>query len=191
MNQQKSSKKKIIWSSTVVLVVLLVFTFLELTGTTHLTFLSRWHDKKAQKNEGGINYGPPTKEEKQAGDKQKETNSQKEQQQNSQQEQGAGQSEARTVHVTITDAAQYGNTIEVRSFIPDYYEDGTCTITFKKDSFLVTKDTPAYRDATTTICTNPVFARSEFPVGGKWQVTVSYTSNGAKGQSATQEVVIN
>lgn len=133
-------------------------------------------------------FSPPTEEEKSAGDKQKDEIIQKEQDRNTSDQPGSGK---KNVSVIITDAGQYDNAIEVRAFIPDYYQDGTCTITLTKDSHTVTKTTPAYRDASTTICTNPLFARSEFPVSGDWQVNVKYSSAGADGTSATQKVKVN
>lgn len=134
----------------------------------------------------GINYDPPTEEEKQAGDEQKEEiikdEEAEEKQTNNEQKQ--------TASVIITDAGQYDDVIEVRSFIPDHYQDGTCTITFRQGEKTLSKDTPAYKDASTTICTNPLFKRSEFPSGGDWQVTVSYTSKDAAGQSKPQTVTL-
>lgn len=101
-----------------------------------------------------------------------------------------GSTTASNTTVIITDAAQYDDTIEVRSYIPDHYEDGTCTITFTQDSKVVTKQTPAYRDATTTICTNPLIKRSEFPSPGTWIVKITYESSGASGESKAQNISI-
>jgi hypothetical protein len=134
---------------------------------------------------GIINYGPPTEEEKRAGDirKQEIDTEQKQNDENT----STGK---KTVSVIITDAAQYSDKIEVRSFIPNYLQDGTCIITFKKDTQTLTKTTRAYRDISTTICTTPVIKRSEFPVSGDWQVSVSYQSQDAEGVSDLQTITI-
>lgn len=97
---------------------------------------------------------------------------------------------SKSATVIITDAAQYDDIVEVRSYISDHYEDGTCTISFSKGSEIITKQTPAYRDATTTICTNPLIKASEFPSIGEWSVTVSYEAADTKGTSVSQNISI-
>lgn len=136
-------------------------------------------------DESFINLDPPTKEEKQAGDRQKEKNETAEDRRNH----SDGQKK-QTANVIITDAGQYDDIVEVRAFIPDHYQDGTCTITFTKDALRVEKSTPAYRDASTTVCTNPLFSRSDFNVTGDWQVMVTYDSVDAQGISQQQSVNI-
>lgn len=137
-------------------------------------------------NQAGINLNPPTLEENNSGDERKE---QIVEEQNKSKN-NSGETKTKQTTVIITDAGQYDNIIEVRSFIPNHYEDGTCTINFQKGSSKVSKSTPAYRDASTTICTNPLFKRSEFPSAGDWQVTVSYKSPGAVGVSETRTIKI-
>ena len=139
----------------------------------------------------GVNYNPPTEEEKAVGDTQKETADTEEEQQNPPKPSEQTTPQKKAVTVIITDAGQYDDIVEVRSFISDHYQDGTCTITFRKGSQTLTKKTPAYRDASTTICTNPLIKRSEFPSAGDWQVTVAYTSKDASGTSDAQTVKIN
>lgn len=88
----------------------------------------------------------------------------------------------KNVRVIITDANQYDNLVEVRSFIPDYYENGTCTITFTQDSQTVSKTTlltKIYPLLSVLI----LFSRSEFPTAGTWNVTVTYETANAKGVS--------
>ena len=132
----------------------------------------------------GVNLAPPTEEEKQAGDLQKEENIKKEEARNNP---GLDPSDATVV---ITDAGVYDGIVEVRSFIPDHYEDGTCTIEFTKGSNMVTKTAPAYRDVSTTICTNPVFSVSELG-NGSWQVTVRYNSESNKTAGISDPVTFN
>jgi hypothetical protein len=134
----------------------------------------------------GVNYRPPTEEEQDAGDKRKEEIVEEEQNQQPPPTDGT----KKKATVIITDAGQYDGIIEVRSFISNHYQDGTCTITFKQGSHTLTKQTPARKDVSTTICLNPQIKRSEFPTAGTWQVTVTYESKDARGTSETQTLSI-
>lgn len=133
-----------------------------------------------------INYDPPTEEEQLSGNTQKNQSIKDEDNRNNTTNQSNN-----TATVIITDAGQYDDIIEVRSFISDHYEDGTCTITFSQGTNKVQKSTPAYRDASTTICTNPLFPRSDFPSGGDWDLSVSYEAGNTKGTSETKTIKIN
>lgn len=139
-----------------------------------------------------INLDPPTPAEEQAGnkvpEKQPDTTEQPTKPDNGTVSDGLDS--RNEVTVIIADAGQYGDTIEVRSFMPNYFEDGTCTITFSRGNSTFSRDTPAYTDATSTICTNPEFKRSDFSSLGEWQVNVRYESTNAKGTSQTQTVNI-
>lgn len=134
----------------------------------------------------GVNYSPPTDEEKAVGDTQKEEVDRKEESQNKPDD----SPDKKSVTVIITDAGQYDGIIEVRSFVPDFFQDGTCTTTFTKGSRTFKKEMPARTDSSTTICMNPLLKRSEFPVPGVWQVKVTYSSKDAQGVSETQNLTI-
>lgn len=136
-----------------------------------------------------VNYTPPDSEEKQAGDKQKETNVADEEKQAEKPQDTTPALSPKKVSVVITDASQYGSIIEVRSFVSDYYQDGTCTLTFSKGGITFSKQTPAYKDISTTICTNPTINRSEFSSAGDWQVTVSYLSKNKDAQGSKTQVI--
>lgn len=137
----------------------------------------------------GINYNPPTNEEKAAGDLIKDSVDEEDARQNNSGEDT--DNDKKTVSVIITDASQYDNKVEVRSFIPNHFHDGTCIIKFTKLNYELTKKTPAYRDVSSTICTNPDISRSEFQENGDWKVEVKYESEDAEGVSETQTVTIN
>lgn len=173
-------------------VALLVTLFLILLGVSlyKLNQRSNTNNPVGANETDGINLNPPTDEEKKAGDARKQEISAERRLAESQPSSGSGASSKKTVSVIITDASQYDDIIEVRSFIPDHYQDGTCTISFRKDDRTLTKTTPAYRDISTTICTNPNIKRSEFSTSGEWQVTVSYESADAKGTSNAQTITI-
>lgn len=138
-------------------------------------------------DKSGINFSPPTEEEKQAGDKQKEIIDNEPQEQTSQ-----DLSDNRsTVNVVITDAGQYGDTIEIRSFIPNHMQDGTCTIVLSMGIQKIVKEVPAKRDVSSTVCLNPNLERNQFPSKGIWQLTVSYSSKDAQGMSEAQQLRID
>lgn len=137
-------------------------------------------------NTNDINYDPPTEEEQAAGDKRKEEIAKEEQAR----QESQNQTDKKEVAVIITDAGQYDDIIEVRSFVPNHYQDGTCSITFSKNSQTIVKKVPARKDVSTTICMNPLVKRTEFPGAGSWQVKVSYDASGAKGASETRTINI-
>lgn len=174
MVRNKKGSKKIVIA---VLVVLLFVLAAVITANSLLTH---------KPDSSPINYSPPTKEELEAGDRKKEqiTNPTTK----DQDQEKTGQQQEATV--VITDAGQYGDIIEVRSFIPDHYEDGTCLIEFSQNDEVLKEETTAYRDASTTICTNPQINKSEFPKTGEWNVTVTYESTGAYGISEEQKIII-
>ncbi|MDQ3123750.1 MAG: hypothetical protein M3Q14_03660 [bacterium] len=172
--KNKHRKKGIITSLIIIFLAAGIFTWAVFFSSNPVT---------TPNSENSINYGPPTVEEKAAGDRQKQ---QIDEEQNNTDNSPLDNSSKKSVSVIITDASQYEDIIEVRSFIPDYFQDGTCTIVFRKDNLTLTKTAPAYKDISTTICTNPEIKRSEFATSGEWQVTVSYESTNAKGTSETQ-----
>lgn len=123
-----------------------------------------------------INYDPPTKEEQQAGNEQKQeiVDSQ------------AAQSQSSTATVIIADAGQYGNQVEVRAFVTNVIQEGTCTSTFTRGTTVVTRTVAALKDAKTTRCTNVAIPRSEFASAGTWDLTVTYRSTTAEGKTNKQ-----
>lgn len=164
--------------------------------TTSGFFGYKYYSSKISKKFDGINYTPPTQEEKKAGDEKKREIVKKQEQEDSQKkdtsEEPSSQQPASSSNATvvITDAEQYDGVIEVRAFVSDKYQDGTCKITLTKGILNVSKTTEAYKDATTTICTNPLFNRSEFRESGDWQVVVEYSSQNYSGESNSQTVKI-
>lgn len=170
-----------------ILIVSLIAVFFLLEATGKINFFTG--NSSSSTTDGNINYSPPTEEEIKAGNIAKEnTANSPTSNDDAGLEQPNGPKEK--VDVIITDANQYDEIIEVRSFIPNHYQDGTCTIRFSKDDYTITKQVPAYKDATTTICTNPLINRSEFIVNGTWQVSVAYDSTNAEGLSTTKSIEI-
>lgn len=129
-----------------------------------------------------INYDPPTQEEKDAGNIQKD--------QNLNRDETTGSGASSTANVIIVDANQYDDTVEVRGYISNVYADGTCTATLTRNGQqTVTRSTEAFKDATTTQCTPIDIPRSAFTQSGDWSLQLAYKSSTASG-SATKQVSI-
>ena len=123
-----------------------------------------------------INYDPPTKEEQQAGNEQKQEIV----------DQQAARSQPNTATVVIADASQYDNKVEVRAFVTNVIQDGTCTSTFTRGPATVTRTVVALKDAKTTRCTNVTIPKCEFASAGTWGRTVTYGSTTAEGTTNKQ-----
>jgi hypothetical protein len=136
---------------------------------------------------GEVNYNPPTAEEKQQADDNKQAVSDR-----INEEAKAPTSSKKTVTVTITAADQVptGDEIEVYSYVNGVTEDsGTCTAEFVKGSTKITKTSSGLQDATTTICSAIRFPSTELSAG-TWAVTVAYQSAKAEGKSAVTNMVV-
>lgn len=130
-------------------------------------------EKQAQQD-GEINLEPPTEEEERAGDEQKE--------EIVEQQEHASQPPDKA-NLVIADAGQYDNQIEIRAFVTNIIEAGTCTFTFTKDGASIIKRTDAFEDASTTQCGALDVPRSEFATAGTWTVSVRYESPNASGKA--------
>lgn len=153
-----------------------------------------WYNNRSttpkDKWQDGTNYRAPTEEEKnQANDaKDKIVEEDKEA---TETPTPAASSSKKQVNVVISDASQYSDTVEVRSFVPGYTQSGTCTVTFSKGSQTFSRDTPANRDVSSTICKTVKVKAAEFPSKGSWQVIVSYSAEKAEGKSETTSFEVN
>lgn len=179
MATQKKYKKPVVIVAITLLIVIsayLAYTqlFYQSTNTSN--------DKPRQTND--VDYGPPTNEELAQADKQKDQNIQ----QNTIDNNSSSQNTKATI--TISDIGVYNGILEVRSFITNHYEDGNCKYIFTKNSSSFEKLTKAYKDATTTICTNPLVPVSEFPAKGTWNLQIEYKAPNGSGTSELQKVEI-
>lgn len=135
---------------------------------------------ESAKDENSIDFSPATKEDQQTSDALKEEATGPAPAQNTNSE----------AQVFISYAAQNDDTIEVNAY-SSRYEDGDCTFTFTKPGqSSIIKKTSATRDASTTICSNPMVNRAEFPVSGPWVVQVRYTAGAKTGISSTKAIDI-
>lgn len=174
-HRRSRSGKKIIIAALVIIVVLASAIF------AYLQFQKRTDNTIAPTNT--VNYEQPTNKEQAAGDEQKQINDRST-------DQDGSDAKPTTADVRITDAGQYDDAVEVRAYIANVFEEGTCTIKFTKGNENITRTTPAYPDSSYTICTNPTIRRSEFPSSGDWLVQVSFSSNSASGSSNSQTLTI-
>lgn len=178
----KMNRKLILLAAAVLVIAAGVLVVLERKGITNL-YTRNSNSNGESDDPNKINYDPPTKEEQSAGDKKKEEIVEQEQKPQE-------TTPPATAQLTVTDARQYDGVVEVTSHIGNVYEDGICTFKFEQGSHVITKSTTAFRDVSTTICTNPLVPRSEFPAAGDWGLTVSYKSASGITGSAKRTVTI-
>lgn len=170
------SKKYIIFALVLLLILALVIGYFVFNDTENNVGSEQETSKVNQ-----VDYSPPTDDEKNAVEDQKDSIIE------NQQTQPSSTSEARIV---IVDASQYNQDIEVRAFVENIIKDGTCEIKFTSGNNSIIKTVPAYGDASTTPCITLTLPRSEFPNSGNWSVKVTYNSNSG-GISGSAEGIIN
>ena len=130
-----------------------------------------------------VDYSGPTKQEAAAGDAQKERNRQRA-------EADKNTSPPKTAEIVIVDAGQYEDTVEVRAYVSNVYENGgSCNVTFVKGSQRVSRSSQAFQDVTTTQCSTISIPRSEF-TAGEWQYSVSYSSPSTSGSTTSRNLTI-
>lgn len=142
------------------------------------------------KNQGpshdGINFDPPTKEDKQEVDE----NKQRIVEGQSNTPTPTSSSGKKQVIPTITYAGQYGDTIEVGAFVPSIIENnGTCTLTLSKDTVTKTVTVSAVNDASSTDCPVMSIPNNQL-TSGKWSAKVSYSSPTAEGVSEPRDIEV-
>lgn len=153
---------------------------LEISGTTNFYSRGEPSSETTVQPVNTVNYDPPTEEEKKASDEKKQEIVDSDNQQTD---------KPSTAEVIITDASQYEDEIEVRAFVANVIESGTCTYLFELNGEKISKPMPAAADASSTPCMTLTLPRSEFPSSGVWSITVSFESASVKG-SKTQEITI-
>ena len=172
--------KKLLLIVTILLIGILVFV-LEKTKVINL-YERKTPESVASTNEPKINLDPPTEEEIQAGNDQKQAIINQEEQQTNNDEISDGKREA---DVVIVDASQYDQEVEIRAFISNAVQNGTCTYTFKLNDTSFVRSMPAQADASTTPCITLTLARSDFNTSGNWNVTVRFESDSYMGEKSS------
>jgi hypothetical protein len=136
-----------------------------------------------------INLDPPTAQDAQRVDENKERLAEKQAQEDSQ----AGQSSTSKKQVTpiITYAGQYDQQIEVGAYVSVFEDNGTCSATFTNGSKSFVKTVQAVKNVSTTNCPAMAAQASEFSPKGSWTLVVTYDSPISNGHSASRTLVIN
>ena len=137
----------------------------------------------------GINYDPPTEDDK------KEVEQNKEELSNDQgmpsPTPNPPSSEKTARELVITYSGQYGSYIEVSGYVRGTFEDqGKCLATFTKGSLTVSKESAGFKDVNRTTCTPFSIPRSEFQESGIWELVLSYRSNTSTGNSQATSVEV-
>jgi len=184
MFHKNKKSNRLIFLTLVIILILVSFgalIYLEKTGKIDLYQKNK---ETATTTQNPINYDPPTQEEKTAGDNQK-TKIVSSNKSNS----PSDPKTTNSASVVVVDASQYTDVIEVRAFVSDHIEDGTCTFTFTKNNLKIVKTEPAYADASTTPCITLDVPKGEFKLSGTWSLVVDYISK-SEGVSGTNSTTV-
>lgn len=144
---------------------------------------SAWPFVTTTETDSSETYTPPTKQEVIDSQDAKKNNAEQE-----------TQTPQKTVSVAIAfaDFDEMENAIDVRAFTPDVIEaDAMCTASFTQNAQTVTKSSKSFIDSTSSQCEPILVPLSEFPMGGIWQLIVSYSSNNHKGESSPVNVEVS
>lgn len=143
-------------------------------------------EKNTVRGINDVDYGPPSEEEKDAGDLRKPSNVEQEKIESD------PVSGTRNAEIVIVDSSQYDEVFEIRSFISNIFEDGgACTATFSKvGSSPVVTSSAGTTSATTTQCGKMSIPISSFASKGEWQLKLSYSSPAANGETLNRSVEI-
>lgn len=183
MRTRTKKKKKL-------LIPIIIAAAVVLAGAAIIAFLIRNDDKTktpGTSSQSGINFGPPTEEDKQEVDRNKEEISKEEDTPPPPPAQ-----DGRSVrNPFITYAQQFSGNVELSGYVPGVIEEGgTCKAEFTNGSARVTKESPGFADVNRTSCTPFVIPVSEFSPKGKWSVILSYSSTSSTGTSQAVEVEV-
>jgi hypothetical protein len=130
---------------------ILAFAILALVvaGFAYYSYQSR--DSASDQTENTINLDPPSEEEQRSADEVKD-----ELTDDTERPAVPRDEDDRIIaNVVVVDASQYGNEVEVRAFVSNHIQDGTCTISFSKPGQqTIQKEVQARADASTSICGN-------------------------------------
>lgn len=96
----------------------------------------------------------------------------------------------RTITVFITDASQYGDLVEVRSYVNEVASNGKCSLVFTKGNLTLKRTTDILPTASTSSCKTVQIPVSSFAEKGTWRLTINYSSNSGTGISEEKPVTI-
>ncbi len=129
-----------------------------------------------------LNLDPPTENDKQNVDNNKNNIVKKDETINNQNSNTNGAK--KDVKPSITYAGFYGDNAEVGAYVSNIFEDGgACTASFSKDNKTIEKKVNAVKNVSSVDCPVMIATRSELGSTGTWTVKVSYSSPTAYGVS--------
>lgn len=165
----------------------IVISILVLAG---LSFGGYTYYKNHQNNkpDDGINYNPPTKQEKKETEdfKKKLIDEQNAKNQNTK----TDSSGKKVVTPQIVSYGQTNTAVEVSARVPGIFEDsGTCTLTLTKGSVTVTQNKQASPNVSEMSCGFISISRSKLS-SGSWSAKVTYTSSKAHGASEPKVIAV-
>lgn len=187
-SRKKSSSaasKRLFIAAALLAAVVGVLLGLDRAGVVNLPFLSDNEASAPASNptQEGINYAPPTEEEKKAGDQVKDG-----QNQPTTPPATPGQKKSVTPVITSWGYNAITQQAEVSGYVGGIIENGgTCTLTLEKSGQKVTESKAAIADAQTTSCGLITVARNRLSPGN-WTATLSYSSDNAEGTSQPRSV---
>lgn len=102
-----------------------------------------------------------------------------------------GEVNKKPVTIGISFADIIDNQLEIRAFSPTVISgSGTCTATISKQgSQSITEESPAFIDASSTIC-QPIYIPKSRLSAGSWNVEVTYSSPTHKGSSGPTKIEV-
>lgn len=167
------------------LLVLLVFVLLIAGASGYILWQKRQSSDVADSPAppGTIKYEPATEQEKQETERHKDQLV--ENQKKAEQENAGRPADGKKAVTPVITLAQYGGgNATIQAYVPNIYEEGgSCTATLKNGGKTVTKQSSAFPNATTTDCQHLTIPRADFPMAGKWTVSITYTSAISEGTS--------
>ncbi|HRN90146.1 MAG TPA: hypothetical protein PK265_00205 [Candidatus Saccharibacteria bacterium] len=182
INTSKRYSKILIITTSILVVACLGYVVMAYTNNLFPFIASQDSNSSDRQNtENGVDYNPPTVEQKQAGEDQKMTTAQPSV--NSGVTTGGD-----TLQVTITALAQNGGMVQVRGLIDRVSSLGTCTLTLTKGGASITKESDIQALPSESTCKGFDVPVSELSAG-TWSVTLSAQVSSAKG-SATKSFAV-
>jgi len=170
-------------------IILLVGLFLLIVGIGGAWAMTNRHESSSLDQGDEINYGPPTEEEKQSVDDNKERIVQRDEQLNNP---STPSGSKKSVKPVITSAEKYKDNVEVSSFVPNIFEDdGKCTANFSKGTQQFSKQVTAVKEGRAVYCPLISVSTNQFPENGEWNVSVTYTSLTSSGTSDITKFEVN
>ncbi len=184
MAKSNSRRKRLFWRPALLVAVLVLLGVAAFVGyrSTRAKPPTDTAGQQQPEESNGIDMSPATEEEKQQAADRKQSSSTP----------TPAPSPAPDGRLTVTPVITSVSDSGLRGFVSGVVEDGgTCTATFTKGSFVFTKTSEGFADASNTVCKFIAVQRSDFATSGTWSATLSYSSETASGTSQATTFEVN